>query len=61
MSISNYDEFADLTPFERYVVKLSVKYQMDLASMSMKDVKEILSKADWEDLIDFMKYGQTIH
>lgn len=56
-----YDEFQELNPFERFVVRLSIKYQMDLASMKQSEVKKLISKEDWQDLHDFMKYGQQIH
>ena len=56
MSINN-DEFKDLTPLERKVAKLSIKYQADFMSMSMDDVVKMLSQEDWADLSEFMKNG----
>jgi len=56
MSINN-DEFKDLTPLERKVAKLSIKYQADFMSMPMADILQILSEKDWADLSEFMKNG----
>jgi len=56
MSINN-DEFKDLSPLERKVAKLSIKYQTDFMSMNMEDVVRILSQEDWADLSEFMKNG----
>ena len=53
----NNDEFAGLNTMEKKVVKLSIKYQIDLMSMTLKDAKKFLSQDDWQDLHDFMKNG----
>ena len=53
----NTDEFKDLSPLERKVAKLSIKYQTDFMSMNMEDVDRILSQEDWADLSEFMKNG----
>ena len=53
----NTDEFKDLSPLERKVAKLSIKYQTDFMSMNMEDVVRILSQEDWADLSEFMKNG----
>ena len=55
MSINN--EFRDLSAFEKKMVKLSIKYQADLMSMSFEEVESILSDADNYDLATFLKNG----
>jgi len=55
MKTSN--EFKELTPFEKRMAKLSIKYQTDLNSMSYKDVVELISQEDWSDLSAFIKNG----
>lgn len=59
------EEFGKMTPLMEKMVKLSIKYQADIASMSMKQVKNILTRADWIELSLFMKTGgrnvQSIH
>ena len=54
-------EWTDLSDYEKEVVLLSIKYQMDLMSMSMEDVKDLISNADWDNLKLVMKYGKRIH
>jgi|11_taG_2_1085331.scaffolds.fasta_scaffold32033_5 hypothetical protein len=53
----NNDEFAGLNPMEKKVIKLSIKYQIDLMSMTLEDAKKFLNEEDWQDLHDFMKNG----
>tara|TARA_R110000787_G_scaffold258920_1_gene364150 strand:+ start:806 stop:994 length:189 start_codon:yes stop_codon:yes gene_type:complete len=55
MKTSN--EFKELTPFQKRMAKLSIKYQTDLNSMSYKDVVELISQEDWSDLSAFIKNG----
>mgnify|MGYP000040968246 CR=1 FL=1 len=54
-------EFADLTSYQKEVVLLSIKYQMDLMSMKMQKVRELITKSDWEKLQSVMKHGKRIH
>ena len=54
-------EWTDLSDYEKEVVLLSIKYQMDLMSMSMEDVKDLISNADWDKLQLVMKHGKRIH
>ena len=56
MTIKN-NEFKELTPFQKRMAKLSIKYQTDLNSMSYKDVVELISQEDWSDLSAFIKNG----
>lgn len=51
------DEFLGLTALEKKIVKLSIKYQIDLMSMTIEEVSNILMLKDWKDLHDFMKNG----
>jgi hypothetical protein len=51
------DEFLGLTAVEKKIVKLSIKYQIDLMSMTIEEVSNILTLKDWKDLHDFMKNG----
>ena len=51
-----HNEFSELTEIEKKIIKLSIKYQTDLMSMSIEQVSNILTLADWKDLRDFMKY-----
>ena len=50
MDNMNGSEWTDLSDYEKEVVLLSIKYQMDLMSMSMEDVKNLITNADrdWE-------------
>tara|TARA_R110000751_G_scaffold233392_1_gene334220 strand:- start:492 stop:686 length:195 start_codon:yes stop_codon:yes gene_type:complete len=57
MTINNNKEFAGLTPFQKRMVELSIKYQTDISAMSYKDVIELLSEKDWEDFSGFIKNG----
>jgi len=57
----NGKEYSDLSPFQKEMVLLSIKYQMDLMIMPMKDVKNLISKEDWEKVQRIMKYGKEIH
>jgi len=41
--MSGNDEFKDMTPLERRVAKLSIKYHADLMSMPMHEVRELIS------------------
>tara|TARA_Y100000004_G_scaffold167966_1_gene200948 strand:+ start:824 stop:1012 length:189 start_codon:yes stop_codon:yes gene_type:complete len=50
-------EFETLSSFEKKMVKLSIKYQADLMSMTFEDVENILSTKDWQDLSAFIKNG----
>ncbi len=54
-------EWTDLSDYEKEVVLLSIKYQMDLMSMSMEDVKNLITNADWDNLQLVMKHGKRIH
>jgi len=54
-------EFADLTPYQKEVVLLSIKYQMDLMSMKFKQVQSFLSPADWKKLQTVVKHGKRSH
>jgi len=54
-------EWTDLSDYEKEVVLLSIKYQMDLMSMSMEDVKNLINNADWNNLMLVMKHGKRIH
>tara|TARA_B100001287_G_scaffold238907_1_gene212574 strand:+ start:212 stop:403 length:192 start_codon:yes stop_codon:yes gene_type:complete len=56
MSIKN-DEFREMSALEKKMAKLSIKYQADLMSMSLKEVESILSAADNYDLAMFLKNG----
>ena len=51
------NEFKDMSPLERKVAKLSIKYQTDFMSMPVKEVADILTLKDWHDLQEFMKNG----
>ena len=55
--MSSNDEFKDMTPLERRVAKLSIKYHADLMSMPMHEVRELISAEDYVELHDFMKNG----
>ena len=56
MTVKN-NEFKELTPFQKRMAKLSIKYHTDLNSMSYKDVVELISQEDWSDLSAFIKNG----
>ena len=53
-------ELSQLNPFEKKVAILSIKYQMDIMSMSMQKVYELISDQDWKDLQQVMKHGGGI-
>jgi len=53
----NNDEFGILNAMEKKVVKLSIKYQMDFMSMTLEQVKKVVTKNEWQDLHDFIKNG----
>ncbi len=55
MSIN--DEFIDMSPLEKKMAKLSIKYQADFMSMTVEEVAEILTLKDWYDLQEFIKNG----
>ena len=55
--MSSNDEFKDMSPLERKVAKLSIKYHADLMSMPMHEVRELISAEDYSELHDFMKNG----
>lgn len=61
MDNMNGSEWTDLSDYEKEVVLLSIKYQMDLMSMSMEDVKNLITNADWDNLQLVMKHGKRIH
>jgi len=61
MDKMNGSEWVDLSDYEKEVVLLSIKYQMDLMSMSMEDVKNLINNADWNNLMLVMKHGKRIH
>ena len=61
MDNMNGSEWTDLSDYEKEVVLLSIKYQMDLMSMSMEDVKNLITNADWDNLELVMKHGKRIH
>ena len=61
MDNMNGAEWTDLSDYEKEVVLLSIKYQMDLMSMSMEDVKNLITNADWDNLQLVMKHGKRIH
>ena len=55
--MSSNNEFKDMTPLERKVAKLSIKYHADLMSMPIHEVRELISAEDYAELHDFMKNG----
>ena len=55
--MSSNDEFKDMSPLERKVTKLSIKYHADLMSMPIHEVRELISAEDYADLHDYMKNG----
>ena len=55
--MSSNDEVKDMSPLERKVAKLSIKYHADLMSMPIHEVRDIISEEDYADLHDFMKNG----
>ncbi len=55
MSIN--DEFIDMSPLEKKMAKLSIKYQADFMSMTVEEVADILTLKDWYDLQEFIKNG----
>jgi len=55
--MSKDNEFKDMSPLERKVAKLSIKYQTDFMSMPIHEVADILTLKDWHDLQEFMKNG----
>ena len=56
MTVKN-DEFIEMTPLEKKLAKLAIKYQADFISMKMADAEKIMNKDDWDDLMVFMKHG----
>jgi hypothetical protein len=55
MSVNN--EFKEMSPLEKKMAKLSIKYQADFMSMAVAEVENILTEADWYDLQEFIKNG----
>ena len=55
MSVNN--EFKEMSPLEKKMAKLSIKYQADFMSMTVAEVENILSESDWYDLSSFIKNG----
>tara|TARA_R100001463_G_scaffold110246_2_gene164969 strand:- start:46 stop:234 length:189 start_codon:yes stop_codon:yes gene_type:complete len=51
------DEFIDMSPLEKKMAKLSIKYQADFMSMTVEEVADILTLKDWYDLQEFIKNG----
>jgi hypothetical protein len=41
--------------------QLSDKYRLDLRSMRLPDIKEKISKTDWNKLHNAVKYGKEVH
>ena len=46
-----------MSPLEKKMAKLSIKYQADFMSMTVAEVENILSESDWYDLSTFIKNG----
>ena len=46
-----------MSPLEKKMAKLSIKYQADFMSMAVAEVENILTEADWYDLQEFIKNG----
>ena len=55
MSANN--EFKEMSPLEKKMAKLSIKYQTDFMSMPVTEVESILTDADWYNLAVFIKNG----
>ena len=55
--MSKDNEFKDMSPLERKMAKLSIKYQADFMSMAVTEVENILTETDWYDLQEFIKNG----
>jgi len=53
-------EYNDLSNVEKEIVLLSIKYHMDLMSLKIAEVKEIVYPEDWDKLHTVMKYGQRL-
>jgi len=41
--------------------ELSQKYDLDLRNMRLPDIKEQISKRDWNRLHDAVKFGKEVH
>ena len=54
-------ELGQMTPLMDILVRMSIKYQADIASMTMEQVQKLVSDDDWEKLHEIMKYGKQLH
>jgi len=54
-------ELGQLTPLMDILVRMSIKYQADIASMTMEQVQNLVSDDDWAKLHEIMKYGKQLH
>ena len=54
-------ELGQLTPLMDILVRMSIKYQADIASMTMEQVQNLVSDDDWAKLHKIMKYGKQLH
>ena len=54
-------ELGQMTPLMDILVRMSIKYQADLASMTMDEVFKLVSLNDWKRIQEIMKYGKKVH
>jgi len=50
-----------MTPLMDILVRMSIKYQADLASMTIDEVFKLVSPNDWKRIQEIMKYGKKVH
>ena len=54
-------ELGQMTPLMDILVRMSIKYQADLASMTIDEVFKLVSPNDWKRIQEIMKYGKKVH
>ena len=54
-------ELGQMTPLIDILVRMSIKYQADLASMTIDEVFKLVSPNDWKRIQEIMKYGKKVH
>lgn len=52
-----FEDYELISPIQRLIIEFSIKYQMDLAAMSLEKVSELVSEQDWNTISEVLKHG----
>ena len=44
-----------------FIDRLANKYNINLRDMHIKEIQKVLTKADWLNLSNIVKYGKELH